>query len=75
MQLKEVNDRIDVAIHYGIAYPRLHHKQHIVDHLYVPEIQDIGTVPKSRYALAGSAHGLHRRRAVKYSVLLRESGK
>lgn len=78
MQLKEVNDRIDVAMHYEIAYPRMHHKQQLVDHLYAPAIQDVGTVPMSRYAPAGSAqHVFNRRRGIKqaHSVLLRGTGK
>jgi hypothetical protein len=50
LQLKEGKDRLDVAVHYGIAYPRLHHKQQLVDHLYPPDLGRVGMVPPSRYA-------------------------
>jgi len=48
MQLREAEERLQLAVHYGIAYPRLHHKQQMVDHLYAPDLEHVGAVPHSR---------------------------
>jgi hypothetical protein len=58
LQLKEGRDQLEIAVHYGIPYPRLHHKQHLVDHLYPPDVGNVGAIPPSRYALAIAAFRL-----------------